>query len=210
LAEVSGPSLDWGSLTLSTPVISSTGIVDVVFVYPPNAEIQALGEGGGPGIGMVVQEDAAAPYLSIDGYAWARFESGYRLAVEPVWAAPKAEAVTLAGLKDSVDRSRLQQRPQIDAAATQRTQLSIPYPNPFNPRTLIHLEMERPGRARVAIYDVRGRLVRKLLDGMQPAGSQELIWEGVDVRGKAVASGTYFVLLEAFGEKQRQKLTLLR
>lgn len=212
LAEVSGESLVWGSLTLDMPVISSTGRVDVVFFYPPNTEIQALGAGGGPGIGMVEDAQAQPPHLSPDGYTWSRFESGYRLAVDPVLAAGKtaAGAVLLGSLSDSVDRSRIEPRPIPEHPTAARSSLSIPYPNPFNPRTVIRLELPRPGPATVAIYDVRGRRITTLLEGMQAAGAQELIWQGTDSRGKAVASGAYFVVLSAEGERHRHKLTLLR
>ena len=48
------------------------------------------------------------------------------------------------------------------------------YPNPFNPKTTIQFELPNTQHARVAIYDVAGRLVRLLLDESRPAGRHQL------------------------------------
>ncbi|HET9951223.1 MAG TPA: FlgD immunoglobulin-like domain containing protein [Candidatus Eisenbacteria bacterium] len=83
-------------------------------------------------------------------------------------------------------------------------------PNPFNPRTTIRFELPRAARARLAIFDVRGGLVRVLVDGPQPAGHHEIAWDGLDGLGRAVATGTYFYRLETEGTSAARKLTLLR
>jgi hypothetical protein len=83
-------------------------------------------------------------------------------------------------------------------------------PNPFNPRTVLVFGLERPARAGLAIYDIRGMLVRRLLDAELPAGVHEAAWDGRDDRGRAVASGVYLARLEAGGLVQQHKLTLVR
>ncbi len=65
------------------------------------------------------------------------------------------------------------------------------YPNPFNPATKIAYTIEAPGHLTLKIYDVRGRLVRTLLDqDVQSSGF--VMWDGTDVKGAQVASGVYF------------------
>jgi hypothetical protein len=81
------------------------------------------------------------------------------------------------------------------------------WPNPFNPATTI--SVEGAGRANVVIYDVTGKRVRDLWNGML-AGSRTLAWDGIDNRGARVSSGTYFVRVTAASQTQTMKLTLLK
>jgi hypothetical protein len=83
-------------------------------------------------------------------------------------------------------------------------------PNPFNPTTTIAYDLPRASRVRLAIYDVRGREVRTLLDANQPAGSHQVRWDGRDARGVPAASGVYFYRLSATGFVQTKKMVLLK
>jgi flagellar hook assembly protein FlgD len=84
------------------------------------------------------------------------------------------------------------------------------YPNPFNPATTIAFEVPVAGRVHLAVYDARGALVRTLVDGALPAGPWREQWDGRDQRGRAVASGVYFVRLAAGGTTASHKVTLLK
>lgn len=83
------------------------------------------------------------------------------------------------------------------------------YPNPFNPSTVIRFVLPQSGQARLAVYDILGRRIRTLVEGMRPAGEQQVMWDGRDDAGATVASGIYFYRLEANGLTQTRKLTLL-
>ncbi len=84
-------------------------------------------------------------------------------------------------------------------------------PNPFNPFTSIRFDVARPGPMRVAIYDLRGRLVQTLTDGFHAAGTYATSWLGQDALGQSVASGVYVARLEAPGRVvATRKLTLVR
>ncbi len=78
-------------------------------------------------------------------------------------------------------------------------------PNPFNPRTSIAFDLATGGQARLEIYDVRGRLVARLVDADLPAGRHTAVWEDA-----SVASGIYFARLSAAGRTEVHKMTLLR
>ncbi len=70
--------------------------------------------------------------------------------------------------------------------------------------------LPQPDRVQLAVYDLRGKLVRRLVDERQVAGSHEAAWDGRDGAGRAVASGVYFYRLTT-GQGQREgKLTLLK
>jgi hypothetical protein len=67
------------------------------------------------------------------------------------------------------------------------------------------------GRAELRVYDLAGRMVRRLADRMAPAGvEQVVIWDGTDGRGNVVPDGVYFYRLRAGGMVSDRKLTILR
>lgn len=84
------------------------------------------------------------------------------------------------------------------------------YPNPFNPRTTISLELDEPGEIRLAIHDVAGRQINILHEGWLDTGRRDLIWSGLDQAGLKAPSGVYFVVLDGPNGRSSQKLTLLR
>lgn len=90
------------------------------------------------------------------------------------------------------------------------TRLGPVYPNPFNPSTKIPLELAQNGRARMDVYDVTGRRVAIILDEVRPAGRYLEQWGGQDTDGRPVASGAYYVRLEAGGVVHIQKMTMLK
>ena len=84
-------------------------------------------------------------------------------------------------------------------------------PNPFNPRTEIRFELARPGRTRLAVFDLRGMLVRDLLDEDLAAGPHRRLWDGRDRRGRDSGSGVYlYRLTTPDGVVRQHKMTLLR
>jgi hypothetical protein len=70
------------------------------------------------------------------------------------------------------------------------------HPNPFNPSTSIRFSLPSEQNVDLKVYSARGRLVRSLLQGAQPAGLHHTVWTGRDDRGQIVASGVYFYRLE--------------
>jgi hypothetical protein len=68
-------------------------------------------------------------------------------------------------------------------------------PNPFNPSTRIALEIPASGRTQLALYDVRGRLVRSLYDGLLGGGPHVVAWDGTLADGRRAPSGVYYYRL---------------
>jgi hypothetical protein len=84
-------------------------------------------------------------------------------------------------------------------------------PNPFNPETVIPYSLSVPGRVAVRVYDVRGRLVRTLIDAVQPAGLHAARWNGSVDSGTRSASGIYFyVITYPDGHTSSKKMAILR
>jgi flagellar hook assembly protein FlgD len=84
------------------------------------------------------------------------------------------------------------------------------FPNPFNPTTHVTFDLAKAGPVDVAIYDVRGQLVRTLATGTMNSGRHDLVWQGRDDAGRSVASGVYFCRLSADGGTQSRKMILAR
>ncbi len=78
-------------------------------------------------------------------------------------------------------------------------------PNPFSGATRVEYELPRPGWLRIGLFDVAGRRVRRLADGLALAGRGSL---AVDAGN--LPSGVYFVRLETQGEVRTARIVLLR
>lgn len=89
-------------------------------------------------------------------------------------------------------------------------ELSQNYPNPFNGETRILFTLQKSQPVTLSIYNILGQSVRKLVDGMRPAGKNEASWDGRDERGLAVPSGIYLYKLSTPKEKQIRKMVLLK
>lgn len=69
-------------------------------------------------------------------------------------------------------------------------------PNPFNPRTHVTATLRQDGRARLDVFDARGRHVVRLFDGYAPAGTRRWAWDGRDRQGRPQPGGLYLFRLE--------------
>jgi len=83
-------------------------------------------------------------------------------------------------------------------------------PNPFNSSTTIQYGLVAPTCVKLAIYDIRGALVRRLARGELPAGHHRATWDGCDNRGRRVGSGIYFCRLEAGDFTETRRMVILR
>ena len=86
------------------------------------------------------------------------------------------------------------------------------HPNPFNPSTTIAYSVpgETVGKVVLAVYDIRGRRVRQLVNSVHAPGQYRVAWEGTDSRGRALPSGVYFCRMSAPGFSAVRKMVLLK
>jgi hypothetical protein len=84
------------------------------------------------------------------------------------------------------------------------------YPNPFNPTTKIDYGLPEMSNVKLVIYDILGREVTTLVNGVQDAGYKSIAWHGTDAFGKNVAAGMYFYLIQAGDFRQVKKMVLLK
>lgn len=83
-------------------------------------------------------------------------------------------------------------------------------PNPFNPAVMLTCQVPAAGHLRVGVFDLAGRRVQVLIDQWCPGGERSLVWDGLDVSGHAMPSGTYFVRLESESGVSSRKIQLVR
>jgi WD40 repeat protein len=95
----------------------------------------------------------------------------------------------------------------------ERSALLPNYPNPFNPETWLPFDLSASGEVTLVLYDIRGRVVRRLELGVLRAGlyrtpSHAARWDGRDAFGERVGNGVYFVEFRANGYREMRRLAV--
>ncbi|MFC1887187.1 T9SS type A sorting domain-containing protein [Candidatus Cloacimonadota bacterium] len=90
------------------------------------------------------------------------------------------------------------------------TALNGNYPNPFNPTTTISYSINKSDNVSLEIYNVKGQLVKTLVNEYVEAGTQEVIWNGLDDSRNRVSSGVYFYKLNTGDYSSTKKMILLK
>ena len=95
-----------------------------------------------------------------------------------------------------------------------RTELTGNYPNPFNPVTTIKFALNKTSDVSIKIYNIKGAVVRTLVDGEMKAAYHEVIWDSKDNTGKQAGSGLYLYKMVSEGNSGRytstKKMILLK
>ena len=76
-------------------------------------------------------------------------------------------------------------------------ELSQNYPNPFNPETTIHFQLGEDSEINLTIYNMEGKIIRRLFSGHHRAGNYNISWDGRDEKSHPVTSGVYLYRLNA-------------
>ena len=84
------------------------------------------------------------------------------------------------------------------------------YPNPFNPRTIINYSITKSGSVKVSIYNIKGQIVRTLVNDNKEAGRYSAVWNGKDNNNKDVASGLYLYRIESLDFSATKKMMLMK
>jgi PKD domain/FlgD Ig-like domain len=118
--------------------------------------------------------------------------------------------VTLEGVLFAGDVFRAQMDLSVTASGSRRLAASIS-PNPLNPDAVLTFHTGTAGAARVDLFDVRGRLVRRLLtqDAMA-AGYHDLRIDGRNESGEELASGVYFFRVRVGGDETTGQFAILK
>lgn len=108
-----------------------------------------------------------------------------------------------------------------NSVVLQHTSVSIPlvpeitelcgnYPNPFNPSTDIQFNLSEPQNVVIEIYNIKGEMVKRLVDKQMEAASHSVTWDGKDSFGEDVSSGIYFYKMQAGTYGVTKKMILVK
>ncbi len=84
------------------------------------------------------------------------------------------------------------------------------YPNPFNPTTIIKYSLDEPGAVSLEIYNIKGQLVKTLIQGNADKGTHSVVWDGIDHVGNPCSSGVYFYKLRTNSRTLVRKMLMLK
>jgi|GEM_PF-364698 len=90
------------------------------------------------------------------------------------------------------------------------TRLRQNYPNPFNPETSIIYELAKAGNVTLEVYNIKGQMVRRLVNRFKAAGSFKVVWDGRDEDDQVVSSGVYIYRLKTEREIYSRRMLLLK
>ena len=84
------------------------------------------------------------------------------------------------------------------------------FPNPFNNSIRIDFTINNPGYVDIGIYDIKGKWIINLIGKHMHLGKYNIVWNGRDMAGKSVASGSYLVLMKFGSSFQTKKIKLIK
>jgi hypothetical protein len=90
------------------------------------------------------------------------------------------------------------------------TTLKGNYPNPFNPETTISFSVKENVPVTIEIYNVKGQLVKTLVNEAKAPGNHTVVWKGEDNNGRSVSSGIFFYKMQAGKYTSTRKMILMK
>ncbi|MCD6176397.1 MAG: T9SS type A sorting domain-containing protein, partial [Candidatus Cloacimonetes bacterium] len=90
------------------------------------------------------------------------------------------------------------------------TELTGNYPNPFNPTTTISFSIKEAGFVSIDIYNMKGQLVKTLVNEQLDAAYYNITWNGKDNSNKTISSGVYFYKMRSSNYTATKKMILMK
>jgi len=84
------------------------------------------------------------------------------------------------------------------------------FPNPFNPETVIKFQIARESNVKLNVFNIKGQLVKTIMDDFMDPGSYSMKWDGTDISGRSLSSGVYFYNLRSGNSSISRKMILLK
>ncbi|MDZ4122174.1 MAG: T9SS type A sorting domain-containing protein [Candidatus Cloacimonadaceae bacterium] len=90
------------------------------------------------------------------------------------------------------------------------TQIRSAYPNPFNPNLNIAYDIAQPSLVNIEVYNLKGQLVKTLINTQKQPGLYSTTWFGDDEQGQKIGTGVYFVRMKAGKYETTRKVTMVK
>ena len=84
------------------------------------------------------------------------------------------------------------------------------YPNPFNPLTAIDYSIPKDGLVDITVYDMKGRVVKNLINRYESSGYKTVEWNGTNSNGSPVSAGMYIYSIKFGSNIRNNKMVLLK
>ena len=84
------------------------------------------------------------------------------------------------------------------------------FPNPFNPKTNIRIDLIKKSNISLDIFDISGQHIINLRNGLSDAGIYEIEWDGKNINGIPLPTGIYFYTLSFENKKLSHKMVFLK
>ena len=84
------------------------------------------------------------------------------------------------------------------------------FPNPFNPNTVIRYLLPHKAMVSLNIFDLKGRLIRNLVDSFQEPGIKSVIWNAKDNNGRSLPTGIYFYKIQSENFLESKKVIYIK
>ena len=97
-----------------------------------------------------------------------------------------------------------------DAGIPREVRLYPNYPNPFNPSTRVRFALPRSAHVELAVYNLQGQQVARLLDAMRGPGEFETQWTARNPSGQLLAAGIYLLRLRTGDVEQSRRVVLVK
>ena len=84
------------------------------------------------------------------------------------------------------------------------------YPNPFNPYTTLNFELSRASFVNFTIYDIRGNVIKKLINKNISSGQKSIQWDATNDKGQLVSAGMYLCKIQTDDFIDTKKVILIK
>lgn len=178
------------SNTISAFNTGGSGAANGIFIIgaTPTLTCNNVFGNSGAAYGGVTDPTGTNGNIAADPLFCDRDADDYRIQVGSPCSPDESGACGLIGALDVCDSANS----VADPAAPLAFRIEANFPNPFNPSTTIRFATPAAARTTVVVYDLKGRLIKQLLDADLPASAHAVQWHGDDHRGRSVATGVYF------------------
>ncbi|MBC8527793.1 MAG: T9SS type A sorting domain-containing protein [Candidatus Cloacimonetes bacterium] len=84
------------------------------------------------------------------------------------------------------------------------------YPNPFHPVTCINFSLNKEGYTTLKIFNIKGQLIKTLVNEYKRKGDYSILWDGKNKDGKEVSSGIYLYRVQVENHCVTRSLNLVK
>lgn len=96
-----------------------------------------------------------------------------------------------------------------ESATSPQATLKV-YPNPFHDKVNLKICVKNRSMVKVQIYNIKGQVLKTLIDGEIPKGQHDLIWDGTTMNNEVCPNGVYFYKVLTDNYQQTRKMLLLK